>query len=87
MRVTVIGAGSIGLCSALALAAEGADVCVVDARDAGTGASSHNAGWVVPSMSAPVPAPGVLTQSLKWMLRPDSPLYISPSRDPRLPPS
>jgi len=84
MRVTVIGAGSIGLCSALALAAEGADVCVVDARDAGTGASSHNAGWVVPSMSAPVPAPGVLTQSLKWMLRPDSPLYISPSRDPRL---
>ena len=82
MRVTVIGAGSIGLCSALALAAEGADVCVVDARDAGTGASSHNAGWVVPSMSAPVPAPGVLTQSLKWMLRPDSPLYISPSLDP-----
>lgn len=83
MRVTVIGAGSIGLCSALALAAEGAEVCVVDARTAGAGASRHNAGWVVPSMSAPVPAPGVLTQSLKWILRPDSPLYIRPSRDPR----
>ncbi|MDV6271046.1 FAD-dependent oxidoreductase [Rhodococcus globerulus] len=82
MRVTVIGAGSIGLCSALALASDGAQVRVVDAHAAGAGASSHNAGWVVPSMSAPVPAPGVLTQSLKWMLRPDSPLYIRPSRDP-----
>ena len=57
MRVTVIGAGSIGLCSALALAAEGADVCVVDARDAGTGASSHNAGWVVPEHVGPRPCP------------------------------
>ncbi|MGC0362309.1 D-amino-acid dehydrogenase [Rhodococcus sp. 27YEA15] len=83
MRVTVIGAGSIGLCSALALAAEGASVQVVDSGVPGTGASSHNAGWVVPSMSAPVPAPGVMAKSLRWMLKPDSPLYIHPSPNPQ----
>jgi len=27
----------------------------------------------------PVPAPGLVSQSLKWMLQPDSPLYVKPS--------
>ncbi len=31
------------------------------------------------SLSAPVPAPGLVSQSFKWMLRPDSPLYVRPS--------
>jgi D-amino-acid dehydrogenase len=31
----------------------------------------------------PVPSPGVLRQSLRWILRPDSPLYIKPTLDPR----
>lgn len=82
MRVVVIGAGAVGLCSAYYLAGAGADVTVLDERDVGGGASRHNAGWVVPSMSGPVPAPGVVLQSLRWMLKRDSPLYIRPSLDP-----
>src|SRR5690606_37524421 len=50
----------------------------------GAGASAGNAGWVVPSMSGPVPAPGVAWTSLKWMLRPDSPLYIHPAALPSM---
>lgn len=80
--VVVIGAGAIGLISAYHLAAEGADVTLVDARRTGRGAAEVNAGWIVPAESAPVPGPGMITKSLKWMLRRDSPLYIRPSLDP-----
>lgn len=82
MHVVIIGAGAVGLCSAYYLAGAGADVTVLDARDVGAGASRRNAGWIVPSMSGPVPAPGVVLRSLRWMLRRDSPLYVRPSLDP-----
>ncbi|MBT2523082.1 FAD-dependent oxidoreductase [Arthrobacter sp. ISL-28] len=83
MRTIVIGAGAIGLSAAYYLRKSGADVTVVDAVQPGSKASSHNAGWVVPSMSTPVPAPGVLPQALRWMLRRDSPLYVQPNLSPQ----
>jgi D-amino-acid dehydrogenase len=82
VRVLVIGAGAVGLSSAYFLAAEGADVTVIDMRGIGGGASRRNAGWVVPSMSGPVPAPGMLLKSLRWMTKRSSPLYIKPTLDP-----
>jgi D-amino-acid dehydrogenase len=82
LKVVVIGAGAIGLCSAYYLTRAGAEVVLLDQRAPGAGASRRNAGWIVPSMSAPVSAPGVLGQSLRWMLRKDSPLYVRPSLDP-----
>ena len=84
MRVAVIGGGVIGLTSAYHLAREGAEVTVVDARAVGRGASEVNAGWVCPAESGPVPAPGMVGQALRWMLRRDSPLYVRPSLDPSL---
>lgn len=83
MKTIVIGAGAIGLSSAYYLRKAGAEVTVVDASEPGSKASAHNAGWVVPSMSAPVPAPGMMPQALKWMTRRDSPLYVTPSLNPR----
>jgi D-amino-acid dehydrogenase len=82
-EVLVIGGGVIGLTTAYHLAREGASVTLVDARQTGLGASEVNAGWICPAESAPVPGPGMIGQSLKWMLRRDSPLYIRPSLDPR----
>lgn len=82
MHTLVIGGGIIGLTQAYHLAREGEQVTLVDARATGLGASEVNAGWVVPAEAAPVPGPGVVLQSMKWMLRPDSPLYIRPSLDP-----
>lgn len=79
MRTIIIGAGAIGLSSAYYLRKLGVDVTVIDPGLPGFKASSHNAGWVVPGMSTPVPAPGVLPQAMRWMLRKDSPLYVSPS--------
>ncbi len=81
-HVLVIGGGAVGLITAYHLRREGADVTIIDARQTGRGAAEVNAGWIVPSESAPVPGPGMIGQSLKWMLRRDSPLYIRPSLDP-----
>lgn len=81
-RVVVVGAGIIGLASAWALRRRGADVLVLDRALPGMGASSGNAGWIVPSLSTPLPAPGLVKTSLKWMLRNDSPLYIKPRANP-----
>jgi D-amino-acid dehydrogenase len=82
MKTVIIGAGAIGLTTAYHLAREGYEVEVIDARDPGLGASEVNAGWYCPAESVPVPGPGMVAQSLRWMLRPDSPLYIAPSLQP-----
>ena len=82
-RTVVIGGGVIGLACAYALAKRDHHVTIVDARSPGAGASEGNAGWISPSLSMPVPAPGMVGTSLRWMLRPDSPLYIKPTLDPR----
>ncbi|MBV7699834.1 FAD-binding oxidoreductase [Streptomyces sp. TRM70350] len=79
----IVGAGVIGLATAHRLAQDGLAVTVVDAARAGAaGASVHNAGWIVPIMSTPVPAPGMLGKALRWMARRDSPLYVRPSPRP-----
>ncbi len=76
--VVVVGGGVIGLCSAFALRQRGVPV-IVYAGVAPEQAASHvNAGWIVPTLSEPVPAPGLIATSLRWMLRSDSPLYIDP---------
>ena len=82
MRVVVVGAGIVGLCSAWSLKRRGVDVTVVTADPPGAGASSVNAGWIVPALSGPVPGPGVLTGSLRWMLNPSSPFYVRPRLNP-----
>ena len=78
----VVGGGVIGLCTSLALARRGLSVTLIEAGTPGTGASAANAGWVTPSLSGPLPAPGLLGTSLRWLLRPDSPLWIRPRLDP-----
>ena len=82
-HVVVIGGGAIGLMTAYQLAGDGARVTLVDARRTGLGAAEVNAGWICPAESAPVPGPGMIATSLRWMLRRDSPLYIRPSLDPQ----
>jgi D-amino-acid dehydrogenase len=82
VKVVVVGAGIIGLATAHALATRGCQVVLIGDRAPGTGASVNNAGWIVPAESGPVPAPGVVLQTLRWMLRSDSPVHVSPIPSP-----
>ncbi len=82
MKVVVVGAGIVGLATAYALVKRGAEVVVVGDRAPGSGASSNNAGWVVPSLAGPVPAPGIVWKTMRSMLRPDGPVFVRPSLAP-----
>jgi len=83
-RIVVVGAGVIGLACAYSLKKRGRDVIVLEKGEPGGACSKGNAGWITPSISAPIPAPGLTLTSLKWMLQSDSPLYISPTAAPGL---
>ncbi len=81
-RVAVIGAGVIGVACAYELARAGAEVVLVDAGTVGQGASRGNTGWVTPSFSYPLAAPGVVRQGLRSALDRDGALVLRPVPDP-----
>ena len=71
----VIGAGIIGISSAYYLSKRGYKVTVIERGDIGNGASFGSAGIVAvghPTM----PRPGLVSQTLKWMLNRTSPIQI-----------
>jgi D-amino-acid dehydrogenase len=78
----VIGSGVVGLCCAYELSRGGADVLVLERGRVGQGASRGNTGWVCPSFTYPLPAPGIIGEGLRGMLRGGGPLVIHPSLDP-----
>lgn len=80
--VIVIGAGAVGLATAYCLRKSGCEVTVIDSAPLAAKASGHNAGWLIPSMSTPVPAPGMLLQAARWMVKRDGPFYVTPSLKP-----
>ena len=82
--ILIVGAGIIGLSTAVKLAERGAQVRVLDRGSIGFGCSYGNAGWMTPCFALPLPMPGLFFKSLKWLMNPESPLYIKPSLDPLL---
>jgi D-amino-acid dehydrogenase len=68
--------------SAVELARRGAQVTVLERDQVGYGCSYGNAGWLTPSQAVPLANPSMLLKSFKWMLDPESPLYIQPRPDP-----
>lgn len=82
MKIVVVGAGVVGLACAFELLQDGHDVVVLDCAQAGQAASHGNAAKIAIAEAGPVPAPGMLLQGLKWMMRSDSPLYVKPSLSP-----
>lgn len=77
-KVTVIGGGVIGLCSAYYLRKQGYDVTLVERGDITSGTSFGNAGYVSPSHFIPLASPGIVAKGLRWMLSSTSPFYIKP---------
>lgn len=77
--ILIVGAGIIGTSIGAELSRRGAKVCVIDKGALGRGCSYGNAGWLTPCFSMPLPMPGMLLKSMKWMMNPEGPLYIKPS--------
>jgi len=82
--VLIVGGGVIGLASAYELSRAGAKVIVIDKYDPGYGCSYGNAGWITPCFAMPLPMPGMLFKSIRWLTDPESPLYIKPELSPTL---
>src|ERR1051325_11081520 len=81
MRVAVVGGGAVGLCCAHAQRERGAEVVVVERERCGNGASAGNAGWITPAFAAPLAAPGVVRQALRWTLSRGGPFAVRPRAD------
>lgn len=80
-KVTIIGAGVIGLSCAYYLNKEGYEVTVIDRGEITDGTSFGNAGYVSPSHFVPLSSPYIIYKALKWMLNDSSPFYIKPRLD------
>jgi D-amino-acid dehydrogenase len=78
MKVTIIGGGVIGLCSALYLRKAGYEVTVIERNDITDGCSFGNMGYISPSHFIPLATPGIVAKGLRWMMSSSSPFYIKP---------
>ena len=77
-RVTIVGAGIVGVTSALWLQRAGFEVVVVDAAGVGEGASFGNAGNISPGAVVPYLIPGIWREAPGWLLDPEGPLAVRP---------
>ncbi len=78
MKVTIIGCGVIGLCSAYYLQKAGYEITVIDRGDITDGCSFGNMGYMSPSHFVPLASPGIIAEGFKHMLSSSSPFYIKP---------
>jgi D-amino-acid dehydrogenase len=82
--ITIIGAGIVGIATAVYLQRDGHRVTVVDKGEPGRGTSYGNAGSVAPSSIIPMAMPGTIRNIPKWITDPLGPLTISWRRVPSL---
>lgn len=75
-QVCVIGAGIVGLSSALFLQNAGFDVLLIDAAGAGSGCSAGNAGHFATEQVFPLAQPDLLAQLPAMLLNPLGPLRL-----------
>ncbi len=83
-NVVVIGAGIVGVSTALWLKREGHEVTLIDKSLPGLGTSFGNAGVLASCSVAPVTAPGLILKGPKFLLDPNFPLFLRWSYLPKL---
>ena len=84
-EVAIVGAGSLGLMTALELARRGVRPLILErGADVLAGCSAGSAGLLSPAHSTPLSTPGAVREGLLHMLRRDSPFSMRPR--PRLVP-
>lgn len=87
-KVAVIGAGIVGLMTALEIQRGGKQVVVIDPGEPGgrQAASYGNGAWIYPAAIMPVSVPGLWRKVLKYLTDPSGPFVIRWSHLPRLAP-
>jgi len=81
--VIVLGAGVVGMATALHLQRAGEQTLVLDPLPPGGGASFGNAGMLSADTATPIALPGMLRQVPKWLADPLGPLVVRPAYLPR----
>ena len=82
-RVTIIGAGIVGMSAALFAQDRGYTVRVIDKVPPGMGASFGNAGGIVIASVMPTFHPGILMKIPGWLLDPKGPITVRWSHLPK----
>ncbi|MCC1495076.1 FAD-binding oxidoreductase [Cognatishimia sp. F0-27] len=82
--VAIIGAGIVGVSTALWLQRDGHDVILIDRKGPGEGASHGNGGVLASCAVVPVTVPGLLGKAPKMLFSPNQPLFLRWSYLPRL---
>ncbi|MBB6520396.1 NAD(P)/FAD-dependent oxidoreductase [Pseudoteredinibacter isoporae] len=78
-KVGILGAGIIGICSAIELQRRGFEVTLLDPKGLGTQASSGNAGHFASEQVFPLADPSLLPQLPKILLDPKGPFRVRPA--------
>ncbi len=76
VEIVIVGAGVIGLATAVRLAAEGREVVLIDPNEPGSGASYGNAGTLADYACVPVGNPAVLKSLPQLLFNHDSPFAL-----------
>ena len=85
-RVAIIGAGIVGVASAIWLQRDGHEVVLIDRAGPGEGASFGNGGVLAACSIVPVTVPGLFMKAPRMLLDPGQPLFLKWSYLPRLAP-
>ena len=76
VKVAILGAGIVGICTALSLLEKGHAVEIIDRDPPAEGASHGNAGVVSPWSCVPQSMPGLWRSIPKWTLDPEGPIAL-----------
>ncbi len=85
-RTVIIGAGIVGVSTALWLQRAGHSVTLVDRGEPGDGTSYGNGGVLASCSVVPVTVPGLMAKAPRMLLDPGQPLFMKWSYLPRLAP-
>ena len=75
-HATIIGAGIVGICTAISLLEKGFEVVLIDRDEPAEGASHGNAGVISPWTCVPQSMPGLWRNIPKWLVDPEGPVAL-----------
>lgn len=85
-RIAVIGAGIVGVATAICLLRDGHEVVLIDRTGPGEGTSHGNGGVLASCSIVPVTVPGLLARAPQMLLDPNQPLFMKWGYLPKLAP-